>query len=118
MVKKHLGGYGYKKISKSLSVLQSTVRNVVKKFQKRKTEATLPRSGRPAKLSPRTRTELVRDATVNPGVTLKAIQESVAELGTPDHQSIISRTLHKANLFGRLARKKPFLKESHRKARF
>ena len=35
----------------------------------------------------------------------------------PVHQSTISRTLHNANLFGRVARKKPFLKESHRKAR-
>ena len=117
IVKKHLGGYGYKKISKSLSVPQSTIRNIVKKYQKRKTVATLPRSGRPAKLSPRTRAKLVRDATVNPSVTLKALQESATELGTPVHQSTISRTLHKANLFGRVARKKPFLKESHRKAR-
>ena len=48
--------------------------------------ATLPRSGRPVKLSPRTRAKFVRDATVNPGVTLKALQESAAKLGTPVHE--------------------------------
>jgi transposase len=46
-------GKGYKSISKSLMVHQSTVPQIVYKLRKFSTVATLPRSGRPAKMTAR-----------------------------------------------------------------
>ena len=78
---------------------------------------TLPRSGRPFKLSNRARRKLVRDVTVNPSVTLKDLQVSMSEMGVSVHQSTISCSLHKTDLYGQVARKKPLLKKTHLKAR-
>ena len=47
----HKAGKGYKSISKSLDVHQYTVRYIVYKWRKFSTVATLPRSGRPAKMT-------------------------------------------------------------------
>ena len=78
---------------------------------------TLPRSGRPFKLSNRARRKLVRDVTVNPTTILKDLQGSMSEMGVGGHQSTMSHSLHKAGLDGEEARKKPLLIETHLKAR-
>ncbi|XP_026231764.1 uncharacterized protein LOC113172908 isoform X1 [Anabas testudineus] len=48
----HLAGIGYRVISKSLDIHQSTVRHIVHKWRRFGTVATLHRSGRPAKIKP------------------------------------------------------------------
>jgi transposase len=47
----HKAGKVYKSISKRLDVHQSTVRQIVFKWRKFSAVATLPRSGRPAKMT-------------------------------------------------------------------
>jgi transposase len=49
----HNAGKGYKSISKSLDVHQSTAGQIVYKWRKFSTVATLLRSGRPAKMTAR-----------------------------------------------------------------
>jgi transposase len=49
----HKAGKGYKSISKSLDVHQSTVRQIIYELRKFSTVATLPRGGRPAKMTAR-----------------------------------------------------------------
>ena len=117
IVKKHQSGLGYKKISKLLSVPCSTVRNVIKMWQTRKSVASAPRSGCPRKLSQRMTSKLVRDARMKPSVTLTDLKKSAAEAGTEVHESTISRALHRAGLYGRVARKKPLLKAHHKQRR-
>ena len=50
-------------------------------------------------------------------MTLRDLQSSVSEMGVSVHTSTISRSLHKAGLYGRVARKKPLLKKPNLKAR-
>jgi len=77
------------------------------------TTNTLPRSGHPSKLDGRARRTLIREATKRPKATLKDLQGFMAGTGQSVHMTTISQALHKAGLYGRVARKKPFLKKCH-----
>ncbi|RVE69911.1 hypothetical protein OJAV_G00082580 [Oryzias javanicus] len=55
IVEMHQAGKGYKCISKSLDVHLSTVRQIIYKWKRFETVATLPRSGRPIKSNPKAR---------------------------------------------------------------
>uniref|UniRef100_A0A8C4X2M7 14-3-3 domain-containing protein n=1 Tax=Erpetoichthys calabaricus TaxID=27687 RepID=A0A8C4X2M7_ERPCA len=54
----------------------STVASIIRKWKKFETTRTLPRAGRPSKLSDRGRRALVREVTKNPMVTLSELQRS------------------------------------------
>ncbi len=58
---RHRSGQGYKKISAALKVPKSTVASIILKWKTFGTTRTLPRAGRPAKLSYRGRRALVRE---------------------------------------------------------
>jgi hypothetical protein len=70
---------------------------------------TLPRAGHPAKLSNRGRRALVRELNKNPMVTLTELQSSSVEIGETSRRTTISAALHQSGLYGRVARRKPFL---------
>ena len=67
----HKAGKGYKSISKSLDVHQSTVRQIVYKWRKFSTVATLPRSCRPAKMTARAQRRMLNGVKKNPKVSAK-----------------------------------------------
>lgn len=117
VVKRHKLGEGYKKISKALAIPLSTIQSIIKTWKAYGTTNTLPRSGRPSKLDDRARRKLIREATKRPKATLKDLQVFMAGTGLSVHVTTISQVLHKAGLYGRVARKKPFLKKSHTQAR-
>lgn len=117
IILKHKAGEGYGKIASSLHIPKATIQSVIKKWKKHHTTKNLKRSGRPAKLSARMKSHLTRQATVNPFVTLTDLKKGAEDMGAKVHKSTISRTLHKNNLYGRVARRKPFLKKSHITAR-
>uniref|UniRef100_A0AAZ3SFR9 Uncharacterized protein n=1 Tax=Oncorhynchus tshawytscha TaxID=74940 RepID=A0AAZ3SFR9_ONCTS len=58
----------------SIRVPKNTVASIILKWKNFGTTKTLPRTGRPAKLSNRGRIALVREVTKNPIVTLIALQ--------------------------------------------
>ena len=70
IVTRHRSGEGYQKMSAALKVPKNTVASVILKWKKFRTVKTLPRAGRPAKLSRWGRRALVREVTNNPMVTL------------------------------------------------
>ena len=70
IVSRHRSGEGYQKMSAALKVPKNTVASFILKSMKFGTTKTLPRAGRPAKLSNRGRKALVREVTKNPMVTL------------------------------------------------
>ena len=70
IVSSHRSGEGYQKMSTALKVPKNTVASFTLKWKKFGTTKTLPRAGRPAKLSNRGRRTLVREVTNNPVVTL------------------------------------------------
>ncbi|MGH0157357.1 UNVERIFIED_CONTAM: hypothetical protein FKN15_033301 [Acipenser sinensis] len=45
-------------------------------------------------------------------VTLKELERSTAEMGETVHGTAITRTLHKAGFYGRVARRKPLQKKN------
>ncbi|KAL0147018.1 hypothetical protein M9458_057542 [Cirrhinus mrigala] len=59
---RHRSGQGYKNISAALKVPKSTVASIILKWKTFGTTRTLPRAGRPAKLSYRGRRALVRES--------------------------------------------------------
>ena len=82
------------------------------------TTTNLPREGYPPKLTDQARRELIRDATKRPKITLKVLQSSTAEIGISVHRTTLSRTLHRAGVYGRAARKKTLLEEKNKQTRF
>ena len=66
---------------------------------------------KPAKRGSPTKThgpgkEGIREATKSPKITLKELQSSSAEIAVSVHRITLSRTLQRAGLYGRVARKK------------
>ncbi len=65
IVARHRSAQGYKKNSAALKVPKSTVASIILKWKTFGTTRTLPRAGRPAKLSYRGRRALVREVKKN-----------------------------------------------------
>ena len=117
IVSRHKAGEGYRKISAALKVPMSTVASIICKWKKFGTTRTLPRAGRPSKLSDRGRRALVREVTNNPMVTLSELQHSSVERGEPSRRTTISAAIHQSGLYSRVARRKPLLSKRHMAAR-
>ena len=112
-VEKYRSGLGYKKISETLNIPRSTIKSI-KKLKEYDTTSNLPREGRPPNITDQARRALIREATKRPNITLKELQSSTAEIGVSVHRTTLSRTLHRAWLYGRVAREKPLLKENNK----
>ncbi len=117
IVARHRSGQGYKKISAALKVPKSTVASIILKWKTFGTTGTLPRAGRPAKLSYRGRRALVREVKKNPKITVAELQRCIREMGESCRKSTITAALHQSGLYGRVARRKPLLSARHMKAR-
>ena len=77
---RHRSGEGYQNIFAELIVRKNTVASIILKWKKFGTTKTLPRFGRPGKLSNQGRRALVREVTKNPMVTLTELQSSSVEI--------------------------------------
>ena len=106
IVLRNKSGEGHRKNSAALKVPMSTVASIIHKW-KFGTTRTLPRAGRPTKLSDRGRRPLVREVTKNPMVTLSELHRSSVERGEPSRRTTISAAIHQTGLYGRVARWKP-----------
>jgi hypothetical protein len=58
------------------------------------TTKTLPKAGRPDKLSNQGRRVLVREVTKNPMITLAVLQSSSVEIGEMSRRTTISAAFH------------------------
>ena len=103
IVARHKSGQGYKKNSVALKVPKSTVASIILKWKTFGTTRTLPRTGRPAKLSIRGRRALVREVKKNPKITLAELQRCSGEMGQSSRQTTITAALHQSGLYGRVA---------------
>ncbi len=117
LVARHRSGKVTKKISAALKVPKSTVASIILKWKTFGTTRTLPRAGRPAKLSYRGRRALVREVKKNPKITVAELQRCIREMGESCRKSTITAALHQSGLYGRVARRKPLLSARHMKAR-
>ena len=105
-MEKYRSGLGYKKISETWNIPRSTIKSIIKKLKEYGTTTNLPREGGPPKLTDQARRSLIREATKRPKITLKELQSSTVEIGVSVHRNTLSRTLHRAGLARRVARKK------------
>uniref|UniRef100_A0A8C5Q5S0 Transposase n=1 Tax=Leptobrachium leishanense TaxID=445787 RepID=A0A8C5Q5S0_9ANUR len=105
----HKAGKGYKSISKSLDVHVSTLRQTVCKWRKFSTVATLPRRGRPVKMTARAQRRMLNEVKKNPRVSAKDFQKSLAHANIFIDTSRIRKTLNKNGVHGRTPRRKPLL---------
>jgi transposase len=90
-VEKYRSGLDYKKISETLNIPRCTIKCVIRKEKEYGTTSNLPREGinqRGNKGNPEGAAKLHR------------------EIGVSVHRTTLSRTLHRAGLYGRVARKK------------
>lgn len=117
IVELHKAGKGYKTISKSLDVHVSTVRQIIYKWREFNTVATLPRRGRPAKISPRAQRRIINEVRRNPRASAKDLQTSLARTNISVHTSTICKILNKNGVHGRTARRKPLLTKKNIAAR-
>uniref|UniRef100_A0A8C5Q2G5 Transposase n=1 Tax=Leptobrachium leishanense TaxID=445787 RepID=A0A8C5Q2G5_9ANUR len=91
----HEAGKGYKSISKSLDVHVSMVRQTVYKWRKFSTVATVPRHGRPVKMTARAQHGMLNEVKKNPRVSAKDLQKSLAHANIFVDISTIRKTLNK-----------------------
>ena len=93
------------------------MKTVIIKWRKYGTTETLPRTGHPSKINEKMRRKLVREASKRPTATLKELQEFQGSTGCGLHVTKISSILHMYGLWGRMARRKPFLTKKNIQAR-
>jgi len=93
------------------------VASIILKWKMFGTTITLPRPGRPAKLSNRGRRALVRELKKNPQITVAELQRCSREMAESSTKLTITAALHQSGLYGRVARWKPLLSARHMKAR-
>ncbi len=90
--------------------------SIILKWKMFGTTRTLPRAGRPAKLSYRGRRALVREVQKNPKITVAELQRCIREMIESCRKSTITAALHQSGLYGRVARRKPLLSARNMKA--
>ena len=89
-----------------MNIPQSTIKSIIKKCKEYGITTNLPREGLPPKLTDQARRALIRDATKRPKITLEELQSSTAEIGVSVHRTTLSSSLHRAEFYRRVARKK------------
>ena len=101
----------------ALKVPKNTVASIILKYKKFGTTKTVPRAGRPAKLSNQGRRALVSELTKNPMVTLTELLSSSVEKGESSRRATISAALRQSGLYDIVARRKPIFSKRHMTAR-
>ena len=82
-------------------------------MRKFSTVATLPRSGRPAKLTARAQRRRLNEVKKNPRVSAKDLQKSLERANISGDESTIRKTLNKNGVHGRTPQKKPLLSKKN-----
>ena len=113
----HKAGMAYKKISKQLGEKLTTVRAIIRKWEKHKVTANLPRSGAPRKILPRGISMMMRKVRDQPSTTQEELVNDLKAVGTTVTKRTISNTLHREGLKSCCARNVLLLKKAHVPAR-
>ena len=110
----HKAGKGYKSISKkALMFISPQQIQIVYKWRKFSTVATLPRSGRPAKMTARAQCRMLNEVKKTPRVSAKHLQKALEHVNISVDESTIRETLNRNGVHGRTPRKKPLLSKKH-----
>ena len=114
----HKDRQGFKKISTSLKLSCTTVAKVIQRFAKIRMTVNQSRQGRPRKMTARTVRQVRKLALQDIRKSATSIAQEISKTsGQTVSAQTIRRTLHHVNLHGRRPRRKPLLKQVHKKAR-
>ena len=114
----HKDGQGYKKISISLKLSCNIVAKVIQRFAKNRMTVNQSRQGRPRKMTASTIRQVPRLALQDRRKSATSIAEEISKTsGQTVSAQTIRRTVHQINLHGRRPRRKPLLKQVHKKVR-
>ena len=113
VVEKYKAGLGYTKLSQALNISQSSVQSIIRKWKKYSATAYLPGHGRPHKRTGQARRAFNQRSSQDTNSNCRDPKLRWENLSTG--QLIV---VHSTNLdfFGRVGRRKPLLKESHKKS--
>ena len=89
------------------------VRQIVYKWRKFSTVATLSRCGRPAKMTARAQRRMLNEVMKNPRMSAKDWQKSLEHANISVDESTIRKTLNKYGVHGRTPRKKLLLSKKN-----
>ena len=103
-------GLTFGNISNMLEVPKSTIRNTIDRWKRYQTCHTLPRPGRPRKITERTARKLVRKVMSKPFTSRGHLQTELKMDGLSVSKNTISRVLHRGQLKSRKPRKVPLMK--------
>ena len=118
IVKHHEGGKGYRKITKEMNLAQSTVGNIIWKYEKYDDDtANLPWNGSARKINARTSRWISRNVQINPFITRPEIKTDLECAGINVSKDTISWALYHTGFHSRSPRKVPLLKTKHVKDR-
>ncbi|KAM3938618.1 uncharacterized protein RB166_015042 isoform 1-T2 [Leptodactylus fuscus] len=106
----HTAGMGYKNISKTLGVKETTVGAIVRKWKKYKTTVNRYRSGAPCKISPCGVSLIMSKVRDQPQTTRGELVNDLKAAGTTVTKKTIGNTLRRNGLNSYSARKVPLLK--------
>lgn len=111
-------GQSYRKIGLELKLNFTTVQYIVQKYERTGSTQNEPRTGRPKILTARERRTIIREATAKPFSSAQTLANHIASTSS---KSVCAQTvrnvLHSAEIYGRTARKKPYLSAVNREKR-
>jgi len=111
-------GESYREIGKTLKLSFSTVRHVIKKYEETNSTKNRRRSGRPKALTVREQRNIIKEAIKNPFVSAQSLSADIAtSSGKTVSAQTVRNVLHSAKIYGRAARKKPFINDKNRQKR-
>ncbi len=117
IVDMHQSGKGYKAISKALGLQRITVRAIIHKWRTLGTAVNLPRSGWPAKITPRAQWWVIQEVIEEPRTASKELKASLVSIKVSVHDSTIRKRLEKNSIQGRVPKQKTFMTKNNTKAR-
>lgn len=118
IIKNYQKGVRVADIARKVQRSWTTVKNIIRHFQTKKSIAATKKPGAKRKTTPRQDRKIINLATADRRITLEELGKQVRnDLGIPICDKTTKERLHDAGLFGRAARKKPLLNSRHLKHR-
>lgn len=115
VVKHYLNGDSQREIAKKVLLSRSTVQSIIKKFKKTKCIGNLFGRGRKRKTTSTTDRLIQRKLKLDRRKSARTVaSELEKDLGLLISESTVKRRAHEIGLYGRVARKKPYVNKSNR----
>lgn len=118
VLKLHKQGIPQRKIAERLIISKSSVNYIIQQWRKHNSVSVLPRSGRPKKTTPTTDRYIHKQILKNRRLSAVSVAKDLKESRLADVSAqTVRRRIHDIKLFGRVARKKPFICKRNQKKR-